>query len=124
MGSGRSKAAAVNLHVITTTHWRDTLSKLTTATSTIEISSTNPTLMLAMELVKEKWKLGFGCAFGQPPLVRNRVRDRGRHCFPRDRVGEEAKLGLAADVRVVSCYEAGRDGFWLHRFLSVRAWRT
>jgi len=24
---------------------------------------------------------------------------------------------LEADTRVVSCYEAGRDGFWLHRFL-------
>ena len=27
------------------------------------------------------------------------------------------KLGLPTDVRVVSCYEAGREGFWLHRFL-------
>jgi transposase len=29
----------------------------------------------------------------------------------------KAKFGLAGEVRVVSCYEAGRDGFWLHRFL-------
>ena len=29
------------------------------------------------------------------------------------------KLGLAADARVVSCYEAGRDGFWLHRALQA-----
>jgi len=27
------------------------------------------------------------------------------------------RLGLASDGPVVSCYEAGRDGFWLHRFL-------
>jgi hypothetical protein len=27
------------------------------------------------------------------------------------------RLGLPADARVVSCYEAGRDGFWLHRSL-------
>jgi transposase len=27
------------------------------------------------------------------------------------------RFGLPDDVRVVSCYEAGRDGFWLHRFL-------
>jgi transposase len=26
---------------------------------------------------------------------------------------------LPADVRVVSCYEAGRDGFWLHRCLTA-----
>jgi len=29
------------------------------------------------------------------------------------------RLGLAASCRVVSCYEAGRDGFWLHRFLEA-----
>jgi transposase len=29
----------------------------------------------------------------------------------------KVKFGLAAEARVVSCYEAGRDGFWLHRFL-------
>jgi transposase len=27
------------------------------------------------------------------------------------------RLGLADDAPVHSCYEAGRDGFWLHRFL-------
>jgi len=29
------------------------------------------------------------------------------------------RFKLAEDVRVVSCYEAGRDGFWLHRFLTT-----
>jgi transposase len=28
-------------------------------------------------------------------------------------------LGLPDDARVVSCYEAGREGFWLHRFLEA-----
>jgi transposase len=27
------------------------------------------------------------------------------------------RFGLPADAPVISCYEAGRDGFWLHRFL-------
>ena len=27
------------------------------------------------------------------------------------------RLGLSADAPVTSCYEAGRDGFWLHRYL-------
>ena len=27
------------------------------------------------------------------------------------------RFGLPEDARVVSCYEAGRDGFWLHRSL-------
>jgi transposase len=29
------------------------------------------------------------------------------------------RLQLAKDVAIVSCYEAGRDGFWLHRFLEA-----
>jgi transposase len=29
----------------------------------------------------------------------------------------KARFGLEAKARVVSCYEAGRDGFWLHRYL-------
>jgi len=32
----------------------------------------------------------------------------------------KARFGLPADARVVSCYEAGRDGFWLHRQLEKR----
>ena len=27
------------------------------------------------------------------------------------------RFGIPASARVVSCYEAGRDGFWLHRYL-------
>ncbi|MGQ0593045.1 MAG: hypothetical protein ACT4QB_10440, partial [Gammaproteobacteria bacterium] len=27
------------------------------------------------------------------------------------------KFSLSHDAKVVSCYEAGRDGFWLHRYL-------
>ena len=33
----------------------------------------------------------------------------------RQRVAAERRIGRA--VRVMSCYEAGRDGFWLHRLL-------
>jgi transposase len=28
-------------------------------------------------------------------------------------------MGLARECQVVSCYEAGREGFWLHRFLTA-----
>src|SRR5918996_1471994 len=30
------------------------------------------------------------------------------------------RFGLAADARVRSCYEAGRESFWLHRWLVAR----
>lgn len=29
----------------------------------------------------------------------------------------KAKLGVRGDAKGISCYEAGRDGFWLHRWL-------
>ncbi len=32
----------------------------------------------------------------------------------------KARFGLPEDAPVASCYEAGRDGFWLHRFLTSR----
>jgi len=31
---------------------------------------------------------------------------------------EKERFQLPADTQVVSCYEAGRDGFWLHRHLT------
>jgi transposase len=31
-----------------------------------------------------------------------------------------ARFRLSAEARVVSCYEAGRDGFWIHRALTQR----
>jgi transposase len=35
-----------------------------------------------------------------------------------------ARFGLAKDATVLSCYEAGRDGFWLHRFLMANGVRN
>lgn len=34
------------------------------------------------------------------------------------------RFGLLADVAVVSCYEAGREGFWLHRWLVSQGIRS
>ncbi len=34
------------------------------------------------------------------------------------------RFGLGKDVEVASCYEAGRDGFWLHRFLEKQGVRN
>ncbi len=92
------------------------MSKSTTATSTVQITSSEPTLMLALELGEEKWKIGFSSAFGQVPLVRN-MASRHTKSLLANIAWAKKKLGLASDVRVVSCYEAGREGFWLHRFL-------
>lgn len=73
-------------------------------------------LYMALELSDRTWKVLF-----QGPSGRGR---RERSVAARDvdqLLGEMAeakrKLGLPPATRVVSCYEAGRDGFWLHRAL-------
>jgi transposase len=73
-------------------------------------------LYLAFELSAAKWKLGFSTGLGQHP--RRRTVDAGELLTLRQEI-EMAKrrFGLAADAPVKSCYEAGRDGFWLHRYL-------
>jgi hypothetical protein len=49
MGFGTKKAANLNLLVTSNPQRRDTVSKKTVATSTIEITSASPVLMLALE---------------------------------------------------------------------------
>jgi len=116
MGSRKEKAAAVKLLVEYQTPRRDMMSKSTATTSTIQISEERETLMLAMELGETGWLLGFASAYGQKPL-RRKIASRDRKALLREIEWAKAKLGLEAGARVVSCYEAGRDGFWLHRFL-------
>jgi len=75
-----------------------------------------PVLYLAFELGLSDWKLGFSTSLGTPA----RVRTIGGGNLPavlREIGLAKKKFGLPEDVAVFSCYEAGRDGFWLHRWL-------
>jgi transposase len=75
-----------------------------------------PTLYLAFELSDQDWKLGFTVGLGQPP--RQRKLAAGDTTTLKQEIAlAKQRFGLPADAPVVSCYEAGRDGFWLHRFL-------
>ncbi len=74
-------------------------------------------LLMSMELGRRQWKLGFSTGVGQRPRRRTLSTDAW------DRLPEEiaaAKKGfrLPAEAPVISCYEAGRDGFWIHRYLT------
>jgi transposase len=78
--------------------------------------TTEPTLYLAFELSKEKWKLAFSIGLGQNP--RRRTIDAGdRSALAQEINLAKKRFRLPATARVRSCYEAGRDGFWLHRHL-------
>ena len=78
--------------------------------------STRPTLYLAFELSDQTWKLGFTIGLGQPPRQRQ-IAAGDTTALKHEIALAKQRFGLPADAPVVSCYEAGRDGFWLHRFL-------
>lgn len=89
----------------------------TTAATRAEQSTTpEPVLHLAFELGQTRWKLGFTTGLGQRPRERTiAARDVGALAVEIGRAKQ--RFALPPDGAVISCYEAGRDGFWLHRYL-------
>ncbi len=87
-------------------------------TATIESNSTvsSEILYMSMELGEGTWKLGFTAGFGEK-FVRRKVTARDGKAVLRTIALVKQSLGLDVDAEVRSGYEAGRDGFWLHRFL-------
>jgi transposase len=84
--------------------------------TTAVATSNAPTLLLAFELGDRTWKLGFTIGFGQPPRMRT-IPARSTNRVVEEIAHAKKRFQLPADVPVVSCYEAGREGFWLHRWL-------
>jgi transposase len=89
----------------------------TTVTAQDHRNASSTVLMLAFELGEEGWLLGFSAGFGQR-VLRRKVASRDREAVLRGIAWAREQLD-APDARVVSCYEAGRDGFWLHRWLTA-----
>jgi transposase len=88
----------------------------TAATRAIEPTAVRATLYIAFELGNGSWKLGFTTGPGQRPRERD-VSARDGEAVLREIARARRRFQLSEAARVVSCYEAGRDGFWLHRFL-------
>jgi transposase len=90
-------------------------------TTTRVLESTAPVparinLLLAFELGERTWKLGFTTGLGQRPRVRQ-VPAGAVDRVLEEVAGAKRRLKLDDETPVISCYEAGRDGFWLHRWL-------
>jgi transposase len=84
----------------------------TTATHNAHDTTPDRVLFMAFERSEKTWKLGFTTGHGQKP------RERSIAARPQARLLEEVaqakrRFGLPDTVPVVSCYEAGREGFWL-----------
>lgn len=75
-------------------------------------------LYLALELSQAEWKLGFTIGLGQAPRLKN-IKARNLESLKREIEQAKIRFGLVKEVAVLSCYEAGRDGFWLHRYLET-----
>jgi transposase len=74
-------------------------------------------LMMAMELGWTKWRLAFGSVMGQRPW-QTVIPARDVAALNLAIRTAKQRFGLPGDCPVFSCYEAGRDGFWIHRLLS------
>ncbi len=91
---------------------------MTAATRTIETTAIEPTLFVAFELGETSWKLAFTTGMGQRPRLRTGAA-RDRASVLREIAQARARFGLTDACAVRSCYEAGREGFWLHRWLEA-----
>jgi transposase len=75
---------------------------------------------VAIELSKSSWVVGF-----QTPLAKQTSRYQAKACDAKalleliERVRIRVARELGRPVEVMSCYEAGYDGFWLHRVLDA-----
>src|SRR5512138_2146654 len=81
--------------------------------------ATPPTLLVALDLGNTQWKLACHVSSADPPRVRT-VPARDLPALTAELLAAKARFGLPPNAPVVSCYEAGRDGFWLHRALIAR----
>jgi transposase len=75
-------------------------------------------LYVAFELGKKEWKLAMTSGFGVEPWLRT-VASGDLGAVERVLREGRRRWRLPATARVVSCYEAGRDGFWIHRALAA-----
>ena len=88
------------------------------ATRTVHSTSrVSPVLYVAFELSWGTWKLAFSVGPGRPARIRS-IPARCESLVMSEIEKAKSRFGLPEDAKVVSCYEAGRDGFWIHRLLT------
>lgn len=76
-------------------------------------------LYVAFELSRKSWKLGFSDGKAARPRTVT-ITAQDWPALDRELERARARFGLGGDVRLVSCYEVGRESFWLHRALVAR----
>jgi transposase len=87
-----------------------------TATPIPQVESVTARLYVAFELSKRTWMLAMTSGFGVEPWVRT-LEPQDWAGLTRELARARERFGLPASAPVISCYEAGRDGFWIHHAL-------
>jgi transposase len=80
-------------------------------------------LYVAFELGWSEWKLAFATAPADAPRLRS-VGGRNTQAILQEIAKAKKRFGLPEDAPVFCCYEAGRDGFWLHRWLLAQGYHN
>jgi Transposase and inactivated derivatives len=84
------------------------------------IDTINPTILLAIELSASTWLVAARVpGLEKPHLHRIDGGDTAALLALISSLQARAARGLDATIGVVCCFEAGRDGFWLHRLLTA-----
>jgi transposase len=79
--------------------------------------NTEKVIYMALELSQSTWKLGFNIEHRQETRVRTIAAAQLEALEEEIRLAKQ-KYQVGAETRVLSCYEAGLDGFWIHRYLT------
>ena len=88
-----------------------------TATTHPQVGSvSDPALFVAFELGKTSWTVACTSGLGVEPWVQQ-LAAGDWSAFARVLTKARTRFGVGPAAPVISCYEAGRDGFWIHRAL-------
>jgi transposase len=85
-----------------------------------ESTGNGAALYMALELSARRWHLAFGLGLATPSRRRT-IGAGDRVALQGEIAAAKRRFGLPATAAVRSCYEAGRDGFWVHRLLETDA---
>lgn len=81
---------------------------------TTQDNTTTNSLYIAFELSNSKWKLMFSNGFKRRPKT---IAARNLDGIGQEVIKAKDRFKLDGDIKIYSCYEASRDGFWIHRYL-------
>ena len=82
-------------------------------------------IFAAIELSRTKWIVAIQVSGSDKvSLIELPSGDTARLLGVLEKAGQKAAGGETRPVEILTCYEAGYDGFWLHRFLEARGIRN